>query len=99
MFCKCGQKINVTSRWNGLANVLIFQDENGQEISECPGCGENETAWLENKGGTLMLSNRLLSSPRTLAAPDAAHACPICGGLTTKPMHIMCAPNIQTTMF
>jgi hypothetical protein len=51
-YCRCGYPIELSERWNGLAHVLVFRDRRtGAEISECPGCGEGETAWLEMRGG------------------------------------------------
>ncbi|MFZ5882472.1 MAG: hypothetical protein ACOYYI_01680 [Chloroflexota bacterium] len=46
-YCPCGYPIVVDERWNGLAWVLDFRDgRTNAEISECPNCGESETAWL-----------------------------------------------------
>lgn len=45
-YCKCGYQIWLTTRWNGLAHVLVFVagDEDdpahqGREITHCPKCG------------------------------------------------------------
>lgn len=39
--CKCGEPIWLESRWNGLANVPVFKNLDGVEISCCPACGES----------------------------------------------------------
>jgi len=36
----CGCRIWVEVRWNGLAYVLEYYDEDGNRIHECPCCGE-----------------------------------------------------------
>ena len=33
--------IGVSSKWNGLVDRVVFKNDKGQEIDECPGCGEN----------------------------------------------------------
>jgi hypothetical protein len=38
--CGCGEPIRLTSRWNGLSHVNVFQNMKGEEISSCPGCDE-----------------------------------------------------------
>lgn len=46
-YCKCGYKVWLTSRWNGIAYVpVILADSEddpvnqGREITHCPGCGD-----------------------------------------------------------
>lgn len=45
-YCRCGQEIHVDYRWNGLCEVILFVAD-GQEIDECPQCGECVGAWIE----------------------------------------------------
>ncbi|MDD5094193.1 MAG: hypothetical protein PHV74_07430 [Dehalococcoidia bacterium] len=40
--CKCGCRIWVEYRWNGLAPMAYYYDEHYKAIDNCPGCGE----WL-----------------------------------------------------
>lgn len=63
-FCRCGYPIVSDTRWNGQAHILVFRDgRTNAEISECPGCGESETAWLTIQGGVMRLKNVLLDEP------------------------------------
>jgi hypothetical protein len=55
-YCLCGTPVLIDSRWNGLAHVILFFDETGQEINECPGCGEAVRAWLHIREGEETLS-------------------------------------------
>ncbi|RMD57463.1 hypothetical protein D6833_13930 [Candidatus Parcubacteria bacterium] len=44
---KCGQRVVVASRWNGLVYVTVFLDlASGKELTHCPTCGESVIAWL-----------------------------------------------------
>ena len=43
-FCKCGAKVLVEFKWNGLAYIPTFLDINqNKPITHCPQCGE----WLK----------------------------------------------------
>lgn len=44
-WCRCGKRIHVAIRWNGLDYILIHQDPRDEyrEITHCPRCGE----WLK----------------------------------------------------
>ena len=45
-YCDCGYQLWLTYRWNGLASVPIYADNEedsatvGETITHCPGCGE-----------------------------------------------------------
>lgn len=75
MYCSCGTEIRVDSRWNGLVHRIVFMHD-GEEISECPGCGESATAWLDcgqeqlvyRKGALLYERPNTASRPTALAA-------------------------------
>lgn len=40
--CDCGFEVQFEERWNGIAYYPAFLDEQGEEITHCPACGE----WL-----------------------------------------------------
>lgn len=73
MYCNCGTEIGVDSRWNGLVYRVVFTHE-GEEISECPGCGESVIAWLECGEERLVYrsGSLLRERPNTGMKADAA---------------------------
>ena len=75
MYCSCGTEIRVDSRWNGLVHRVVFLHD-GDEISECPGCGESVTAWLECGQERLVYRHGALleERPNTGMKTDAAIA-------------------------
>lgn len=42
VYHSCGHRLVKRTRWNGLTNVVVFDDDQGgdQDVIECPGCGE-----------------------------------------------------------
>lgn len=73
MYCSCGTEIEVGSRWNGVVHRVVFMHD-GEEISECPGCGESVTAWLECGQDRLVYRSGALlyERPNTRLETDAA---------------------------
>jgi len=77
MYCKCGTEIGIDSRWNGFINRVVFTHE-GEEISECPGCGESVIAWLDCGQEQLIYRKGALlyERPNTASSPTALSATP-----------------------
>ena len=39
--CDCGMEVHIEFEWNGVGYRKRFFTFEGQEVSVCPGCGEN----------------------------------------------------------